>query len=235
MAVRGRGATSASKGAIFVSFTSLMHFFAVLLLVSSVAGGLPVARGAAVASPKWTSKYTRLDAETKNLLADEAASALRKLVPSRKSNGHVFGTHCALDATAGQSSSGANATAAEALVEAETETGLVLFRVKKEEVRGMDVSRATLTLHIRRYDLELDKVDFYYLDQSWNSAVSPSAVLDNLRAKQSAAFASVDLSRQDRGSWGSHSVDVTQYIQKASQVRKKTLLAQGNKGFAWDV
>ncbi|QDZ22882.1 AAA domain-containing ATPase [Chloropicon primus] len=201
------------KGGILV--TKLTTWFALGLLFAT----LPCGRGAIGASAKWTSKYTSLDTEVKSLLLEESMSQLRQLVPTRKSNGLVFGTHCALEAeTTAVPAEEGNGTAAPAPVEVEeTETGVVLFRVTREDVKGMDVSRATLALHIRRYDLELDQVDFYYLDQTWKSAVSPGTVLENLRAKQSKAFASIDLSLQDRGSWGAHNVDVTQYVQKASQ------------------
>ena len=177
-------------------------------------GGVLVAE-AAQAVPKWTNRYTSLGAETKSLLADDSVSELRKLLPLRKNNGHVIGTFCST--SLGGQGEGNLTTTNEA---AAAETGVVLFRVQKEDVRGMDVSRATLSLHIRRYDLELDRVDFYFLDQAWNVAASPTAVLEGLRSKESSPFASVDLSLQDRGTWSGHSVDVTQYIQKASQGSK---------------
>ena len=116
---------------------------------------------AAQAVPKWTNRYTSLGAETKSLLADDSVSELRKLVPLRKNNGHVFGTFCST--SLGGQGEGNLTTTDEA---AAAETGVVLFRVQKEDVRGMYVSRATLSLHIRRYDLELDRVDFYFLDQA---------------------------------------------------------------------
>ena len=181
----------------------------------------PSATGASTASAKWTSRYTRLGTETKSLLGDDEGSLLRRLVPVGKNNGHVFGTQCKLEPPEEADPIG-NATTESTPPEPQqqsSETGLVLFRVSKDEVRGMDVSRATLSLHIRRYDLELDRVDFYYLDQTWKSATSTGAVLENL--SEGSAFASVDLALQDRGSWGSHTVDVTQYIQKASQGLKQ--------------
>ena len=94
-------------------------------------GGVLVAE-AAQAVPKWTNRYTSLGAETKSLLADDSVSELRKLVPLRKNNGHVFGTFCST--SLGGQGEGNLTTTDEA---AAAETGVVLFR-------GMQLDRRLL-------------------------------------------------------------------------------------------
>ena len=142
----------------------------------------PSATGASTASAKWTSRYTRLGTETKSLpwgrrrlLATKACASGEEQRPRL--------WHAVQAGAPKEADLIGNATTDSTPPEPQqqsSETGLVLFRVSKDEVRGMDVSRATLSLHIRRYDLELDRVDFYYLDQTWKSATSTGAVLENL-------------------------------------------------------
>ena len=145
----------------------------------------------AATTPKWTARYTRLGTESKSLMGEGGED----LMPVKKGSANLFGTHCQGDEN--------------------IETSVVIVRVDKQTVQGMDVSRATLSMHIRRYDIELDTVHFHLLNIPWDTAASPKQVLQALEGES--PFASIDLSTQDRGSWDSHSVDVTLYIQKASQ------------------
>ena len=92
---------------------------------------------------------------------EAACVAASRRCARSSSTAWTFGTFCST--SLGGQGEGNLTTTDEA---AAAETGVVLFRVQKEDVRGMDVSRATLSLHIRRYDLELDRVDFYFLDQA---------------------------------------------------------------------
>ena len=140
-------------------------------------------------APKWTHKFAELALEHKALVGQ---GIQQEIAPLKKEQGLLFGGKCVPNATEPES--------------------VVLFRVPKDALEGRGVTKATLSLHVRRYDIDLNEISLYFLNSDWDSNLDAESVMDSIRDEQ--PFLTIDVSSQDRGTWKGHELDVTEYASK---------------------